>query len=152
MNGGLCHLFPYPGLSLSEPLERSHAVPVADPESLLPFFQQSLARCDWSSIKVQLFNFHSAGSSAHGTSLVSSYDLPKLPGSSSSIIHCKSWNKGRYMALFTSCRYSHQCSVCSGVHWAISCPNQLAKECSDESKQPFSKQPFSKCLGVVLLG
>ena len=38
MDGGLCHLFRHLGLSLSEPLERSHAVPVADPEELLPFF------------------------------------------------------------------------------------------------------------------
>ena len=44
VHGGLCHLFPFPGLSLSEPLERSHAGPVADPENLPPFFQQSLAR------------------------------------------------------------------------------------------------------------
>ena len=30
--------FPHPGLSLPEPLERSHAVSVADPENLPPFF------------------------------------------------------------------------------------------------------------------
>ena len=34
VDGGLCHLFPHPGLSLSKPLERSYAVPVADPEDL----------------------------------------------------------------------------------------------------------------------
>ena len=36
--------FPRPGLSLPEPLERSHAVSVADPENPPPFFLQSLAR------------------------------------------------------------------------------------------------------------
>ena len=90
---------------------------------------------DWSSMNVQLFNFHSAGSSARGTPLVTSNDLPEPPGSSSSVIHCKSWNKGHCTAPFASCRYSHQCSVCSGVHRAISCPNQSVKPCSDESKR-----------------
>ena len=42
---------------------------------------------DWSSMNVQLLNFHSAGSSARGTSLVSLNDLPEPPGSFSSIIH-----------------------------------------------------------------
>ena len=89
---------------------------------------------NWSSMNVQLFNFHSA-SSARGTSLVSSNDSHELPGSSSSVIHCKSWNKGCYTAPFASCHYSHRCSVCSGVHRAIPCPNQSAKEHSDESKR-----------------
>ena len=88
---------------------------------------------DWSSMNVQLFNFHSAGSSARSASLVSSNDSPEPPGSTSSVIHCKSWNKGRCTAPFASCRYSHRCSVCSGVHRAISCTNQSAKERRDES-------------------
>ena len=54
---------------------------------------------DWSSMNVQLLNFHSAGSSARGTSLVSSNDLPELPGSSSSVIHCKSCNKAHFARL-----------------------------------------------------
>ena len=103
---------------------------------------------DWSSMNVQLFNFHSAASSAHGTSLVSSNDSPEPPGSSSSAIHCKSWNKGRCTAPFAFCRYSHRCSVCSGVHRAISCPNQSAKERSDGSKRrscsPSASRSFSR--------
>ena len=90
---------------------------------------------NWSSMNVQLFNFHSAGSSALGTPLVTSNDSPEPPGSSSSVIHCKSWNKGRCTAPFAFCRYSHRCSVSSGVHRAISCPNQSVKACSDESKR-----------------
>ena len=90
---------------------------------------------DWSSMNVQLFNFHSASSSARGTPLVTSNDSPEPPGSSSSVLHCKSWNKGRCTAPFASCRYSHRCSVCSGVHRAIACPNQSVKARSDESKR-----------------
>ena len=81
---------------------------------------------DWPSMNFQLFNFHSAGSSARGTPLVTSNDSPEPPGSSSSVIHCKSWNKGRCTAPFASCRYSHR---------AISCPNQSVKARSDESKR-----------------
>ena len=90
---------------------------------------------DWSLMNVQLFNFHSASSSARSTSLVSSNDLPEPPGSSSSVIHCKSWKKGHCTAPFAFCRYSHRCSVCSGVHRSISCPNQLVKGRSHESKR-----------------
>ena len=90
---------------------------------------------DWSLMNVQLFNFHSASSSARSTSLVSSNDSPEPPGSSSSVIYCKSWNKERCTAPFAFCRYSHRCSVCSGVHRSISCPNQSAKERSHESKR-----------------
>ena len=100
---------------------------------------------DWSSMNVQLFNFHSAGSSARGTSLVSSNESPEPPGSSSSVIHCKSWNKGRCTAPFAFCPYSHRCSVCSGFHRAISCPNQSAKERSDESsRSPSASRSFPR--------
>lgn len=43
VDGGLCHFFPHSGLSLLEPLERSHAVSVGDSKNLQPFFRQSLA-------------------------------------------------------------------------------------------------------------
>ena len=90
---------------------------------------------NWSAMNMQLFNFHAAGSSVRSSTVVSPNESPEPPGSSSSVIYCKSWNKGRCMAPFASCRYSHRCSVCSGVHRAISCTNQPAKECSDESKR-----------------
>ena len=71
---------------------------------------------DCSSMNVQLFNFHAAGSSVRSSSLTTSNESPESPGSSSSTILCKSWNKGRCTAPFSFCRYSHRCSVCSGAH------------------------------------
>ena len=76
---------------------------------------------DWSSINVQLFNFHAAGASARGPN-VSSPDSSEPAGASASQILCKSWNKGRCVAPYASCRYAHHCSSCSGAHHAVNCP------------------------------
>ena len=76
---------------------------------------------DWSSINVQLFNFHAAGASARGPN-VSSPDSSEPAGASTSQILCKSWNKGRCVAPYASCRYAHRCSSCSGAHRAVNCP------------------------------
>ena len=76
---------------------------------------------DWSSINVQLFNFHAAGASARGPN-VSSTDSSEPAGASASQILCKSWNKGRCVAPYASCRYAHRCSSCSGAHRAVNCP------------------------------
>jgi len=89
---------------------------------------------DWSSMNVQLFNFHAAGSSVHSATSTTLNEALKPPGSSLSVILCKSWNKGHCTAPFASCRYSHWCSVCSGADRATMCSNQSAKECSDDSK------------------
>ena len=65
---------------------------------------------DWSSINVQLFNFHAAGASArvpNGSSVA-----PAEPvGPSSSHIVCKSWNRGRCVAPFSPCRFAHICML-----------------------------------------
>ena len=82
---------------------------------------------DWSSMNVQLFNFHAVGSSVHGSSLPSSNESPEPRGSSSSPILCKSWN-------MPSCRYAHRCGVCSGAHRASSCTNQSSKDGGDRTK------------------
>ena len=76
---------------------------------------------DWSSINVQLFNFHAAGASARGPN-VSSPDSSEPAGASTSQILCKSWNKGRCVAPYASCRFAHRCSSCSGAHRAVNCP------------------------------
>ena len=89
---------------------------------------------DWSSMNVQLFNFHAAGSSVRSSSLTTSNDLPKPPGSSSSTILCKSWNKGRCTAPFSFCCYAHRYSVCSGTHRASLCTNQSSKDDGDRTK------------------
>ena len=90
---------------------------------------------DWSAMNVQLFNFHAAGSSVRSSPSSTSTESPEPPGSSSSVILCKSWNKGRCTAPFASCRYAHRCSVCSGEHRANSCLKQSAKESSEDAKR-----------------
>ena len=90
---------------------------------------------DWSSMNIQLFNFHAAGSSVRSSSLATSTESPEPPGSSSSVILCKSWNKGRCTALFLFCCYTHRCSVCSGAHRASSCTNQSSKVDGDCTKR-----------------
>ena len=90
---------------------------------------------DWSAMNVQLFNFHAAGSSVRSSSLATSNESPEPPGSSSSVILCKSWNKGRCTAPFSFCRYAHRCSVCSGAHRASSCTNQSSKDGGDRIKR-----------------
>ena len=57
---------------------------------------------DWSSINVQLFNFHAAGALACGPTAVSP-DFPELVGASSSQNLCRSWNSGHCVALNASC-------------------------------------------------
>ena len=76
---------------------------------------------DWSSINVQLFNFHAAGASPRGPN-VSSPDLAEPAGASTSQILCKSWNKGRCVAPYASCHYAYRCSSCSGAYRAVNCP------------------------------
>ena len=90
---------------------------------------------DWSAMNVQLFNFHAAGASVRSSPSSTSTESSEPPGSSSSVIICKSWNKGRCTAPFASCRYAHRCSVCSGEHRANSCVKQSAKERSDDAKR-----------------
>ena len=90
---------------------------------------------DWSSMNVQLFNFHAAGSSVRSSSLTTSTESPEPPGSSSSSIICKSWNKGRCTAPFSFCHYAHRCSVCSGAHRASSCTSQSSKDDGDHTKR-----------------
>ena len=90
---------------------------------------------DWSSMNAQLFNFHAAVSSVRSSSLTTSTESPEPPGSLSSTIICKSWNKGRCTAPFSFCRYAHRCSVCSGAHWALSCTSQSSKDDGDRTKR-----------------
>ena len=62
-------------------------------------------------------------------------ESPEPPGSSSSSILCKSWNKGRCTAPFSFCRYAHRCSACSGAHRASSCSNQSSNDGVDRTKR-----------------
>ena len=77
---------------------------------------------DWSQINVQLYNFHTAGSS---------------PRSSNPV--CISWNKGHCSSPYSPCRFAHHCQKCSGQHKALDCP---------ESKSMGSKRGRSASPGV----
>ena len=104
------------------------------------FREHVVAICltDWLCMNVQLFNFHAAGSSIRESSLAQSNEHPERssesPGSSASAVVCISWNKGRCTAPFTSCRYAHCCSVCSGSHRATACSSRSSKDSRDDGK------------------
>ena len=93
---------------------------------------------DWSSIDVQLFNFHAAGASVRGRSDASSGSL-EPSGSSTSRIVCRSWNREQCAAPFAACHFSHHCSSCSGAHHASSCLGLS----SDKSKANFKRRASS---------
>ena len=63
---------------------------------------------DWSSINVQLFNFHAAASSVRRSFTE--------PSRGSSAIVCRSWNNGFCVAPSSLCRFAHRCSICSSNH------------------------------------
>ena len=104
----------------------------------------SPARCcylflvDWSSIDVQLFNFHAAGASVHGRNDASS-GSSEPSGFSTSRIVCRSWNRGQCAAPFAACHFSHHCSSCFGAHRVSSCPGLS----SDKSKTDFKRRASS---------
>ena len=86
---------------------------------------------DWSSINVQLFNFHAAGAAVRASN--APVDEPR--GSASSTIVCKSWNRGRCVAPYASCRFAHTCSSCSGPHRVNACPGQTSNQPNDTVKR-----------------
>ena len=85
---------------------------------------------DWSSINVQLFTFHAAGSSVRRS-------FTKPTGSSSSVV-CKSWNNGFCVAPSRTCRFAHRCSVCSSNHRALECSQR--KRTPTRSSSPDGKK------------
>ena len=92
---------------------------------------------DWSSINVQLFNFHAAGPSVRGRNDVPSGSL-EPSGSSTSRIVCRSWNRGQCSAPGMACRFAHRCSSCSGAHRASSCPGLPSDKSQADSKRRAS--------------
>ena len=82
---------------------------------------------DWSSINVQLFNFHAAGSCVRQSFT--------KPSRSSSAIVCRSWNNGFCVAPSSLCRFAHRCSICSSNHQALECP-QHKKQVATRSPSP----------------
>ena len=98
---------------------------------------------DWSNINVQLFNFHAAGSSVRNQVAQSSGIKPEPTGSSSSLITCISWNKGRCTAPYAHCRFAHRCRLCSGEHRAQSCPSQSTRPTEESKRRASSPAPSS---------
>ena len=86
---------------------------------------------DWSSLNVQLYNFHTAGSQVRAPGPRQFCDEPI--GFSSSMIVCKSWNQGRCVAPSSQCRFKHACDRCNGDH--------RARECADISRPARLKSP-----------
>ena len=99
---------------------------------------------NWSSINVQLFNFHAAGASVRGGQGSLARDATEPSGSSTSQIICRSWNAGRCSASFSSCRFAHRCSVCAGSHRSSSCSERPESRPTRESKRrSASPAPYS---------
>ena len=96
---------------------------------------------DWSTINVQLFNFHAAGASvcSHGE-LSEEFSEPR--GAPSSLIICKSWNRGRCVAPSSSCRFAHKCSSCFGPHRVGACPGEASSQSRPSSKRPVDASPL----------
>ena len=86
---------------------------------------------DWSSLNVQLYNFHTAGSQVRAPGPRQSSDEPT--GFSSSMIVCKSWNQGRCVTPSSQCRFKYACDQCNGDH--------RARECADISRPASLKSP-----------
>ena len=89
---------------------------------------------DWSSMHVELFNFHSGASLARTgasrpSSVTAASSSPLEPrGAASATVFCHSWNAGKCVAPRLICRYAHLCSVPQwhGSHRRVDCPRLTA--------------------------
>ena len=148
MDGGLLDLHVGALIVFSASLERPLPIPTADSSNSSPVcqsrwvsydraFRQHAAATnlvDWSSINVQLFNFHAAGSSVRRRNYVPS-GSSEPSGSSTSRIVCRSCKRGHCSAPGAACRFAHRCSRCSGVHRASSCPGLSSDKSQADSKR-----------------
>ena len=96
---------------------------------------------DWSTMNVQLYNFHAAGASVRSGSGGSLSELPEPSGADSSQVICRSWNRGRCSAQFASCRFAHRCSTCAGSHRASECSRRFDKTSSFDRKRSSASPP-----------
>ena len=92
---------------------------------------------DWSVMNAQLFNFHAADALVRSSGAGSVLDSLEPSGSSLSLISCILWNKGHCTAPYTTCRYHHRCSSCSGSHRALSCPNRSELKSRNNGKRHY---------------
>ena len=96
---------------------------------------------DWSTMNVQLHNFHTAGASVHSGSGCSLSELPETSVADSSQVICWSWNRGHCSAQFASCRFAHCCSTCAGFHRASECSHRFDKTSSHNRKRRSASPP-----------
>ena len=82
---------------------------------------------NWSSINVQLFNFHAAGMAVRASNAPVD-GSPEPHGSATSTIVFKLWNRGRCVAPYASCCFAHTCLSCSGPHCVSTCPGQTPNQ------------------------
>ena len=96
---------------------------------------------DWSTMNVQLYNFHAAGTSVHSGSGGPLSELPESSGADSSQVICRSLNRGCSLAQFASCRFAHRCSTCAGSHHALECSCRFNKTSSHDRKRRSASPP-----------
>ena len=78
---------------------------------------------DWSSMHVELYNFHTASTRLPATPTTRM--LPERSGAHFSTSICCSWNAGRCISSRAFCCYLHVCDTprCRGPHRSVHCPN-----------------------------
>ena len=95
---------------------------------------------DWSTINVQLFNFHAAGATVRSRGELSE-EFAEPRSAPSSLIICKSWNQGHCVAPLSSCRFAHKCSSCFGPHRVGACPGEASSQSRPSPKRPADASP-----------
>ena len=77
------------------------------------FRQQAAATklIDWSTMKIQPYNFHADGAFVHSASGGSLSELPEPSGAGSSQVICQLWKRGRCLEQFASCWVTHRCAA-----------------------------------------
>ena len=97
---------------------------------------------DWSTLNIQLFNFHASGPSVRGHDTVTTSNEPR--GVASSTIICRSWKRGQCVAPFASCCFAHKCQSCFGHHHVKDCPGDSSSQQCAEFKWPPASPPHSR--------
>ena len=107
------------------------------------FCQQAAAMklVDWSTMNIQLYNFHAAGASVHLGSGGSLSELPEPSGADFSQVIRRSWNRGHCSEQFALCWFAHCCSTCAGSHRASECPRRHDKTSSHNRKRRSASPP-----------
>ena len=149
--GSIFSVLPRAHISVSPSMEESPALPVADSTDLSPVHRLGMAfrehaaatnLTDWSTLNIQLYNFHAAGTSVHDHDAVTASNEPR--GAASSTIICRSWNRGQCIASFALCHFAHKCQSCFGHNHVKDYPRDSSSQQRAESKWPPASHPCSR--------